>query len=184
MKKQIREALLQKRELHTATEEDTNKVVEKLLSLPQIKKAKSILLYYPHKNEINTLPLINIFLKQGKTVLLPKVQNQDIIPVIFKDFSQLKEGYAGIKEPEGESLPPEEIDVVIVPGVAFDKKGHRLGYGKGYYDRFLSKTNASKIGLAYDFQIVDNLPAEEHDIPLDFIITPTQIIQIKEEKDD
>lgn len=182
MKKQIREALLQKRELHTATEEDTNKVVEKLLSLPQIKKAKSVLLYYPHKNEINTLPLINAFLKQGKTVLLPKVEGLNIIPVIFKDLSQLKEGYAGIKEPEGKAISPEEIDIVIVPGVAFDKKGHRLGYGKGYYDRFLSKTNALKIGLAYDFQIVENLPAEEHDVPLDLIITPTQIIQTKEER--
>ncbi len=182
MKKQIRESLLQKRELHTKTEEDTNKIIEKLLSLPEIKKAKYILLYYPHRNEVNTLPLIKKFLKEGKNVLLPKVQGNNIIPIIFKDFSQLKEGYAGIKEPEGKPVSPEKIDIVIVPGVAFDRKGHRLGYGKGYYDRFLSKTDALKIGLAYDFQIVENLPAEEHDVPLDLIITPTQIIQTKEER--
>ncbi len=182
MKKLIREALLQKRELHTATEEDSNRIAEKLLSLPEIKASKYILLYYPHKNEVNTLPIIKHLLKEKGFILLPKVQGKDIIPILVKDLSQLKSGYAGIKEPEGETVSPEKIDIVIVPGVAFDKKGHRLGYGKGYYDRFLSKTKAKKIGLAYDFQIVEELPAEEHDVPLSLIVTPTQIIQIKEER--
>ncbi len=184
MKKLIREALLQKRELHTATEEDSNRITQKLLSLPEIKVSKYILLYYPHKNEVNTLPVIQKLLKEGKSVLLPKVQGKDIIPIKINNLFQLKKGYAGIKEPEGEAVSPEKIDVVIVPGVAFDRKGHRLGYGKGYYDRFLLKTKAKKIGLAYDFQIVQEIPAEEHDVPLDLIITPTQIIHTKEERND
>ncbi len=182
MKNLIREALLQKRELHKTAKEDANRIKERFFSLPQIKKAESILLYYPHKNEVDTLPIISDLLKEGKIVLLPKVQGKDIIPIQIKDLSNLKEGYAGIKEPEGNPVSVDSIDVIIVPGVAFDKKGHRLGYGKGFYDRFLKKTKGLKIGLAYDFQVIEELPSEEHDVPLDLIITPTQIIHTKEER--
>jgi len=77
-------------------------------------------------------------------------------------------------EPEGEKSSPEKVDIVVVPAVAFDLQGHRLGYGKGYYDRFLKKTKAVKVGVAYDFQIVEKLPAEQHDIPVDLIITPAR----------
>ncbi len=184
MKNLIREALLQKRELHEATEEDKIRITEKLLSIPEIKRGEYILLYYPHRKEVDTLPIIKKLLKEGKKVLLPKVKGKEIIPILIKNLSHLKEGYAGIKEPEGEEVPLEKIDVIIVPGVAFDKKGHRLGYGKGFYDRFLKKVKGLKIGLAYDFQILEELPAEEHDVPLDLIITPTKIIHTKEEKND
>ncbi len=182
MKKIIREALLQKRELHTTAEEDANRVKEKFLSLPQLKEAKYILLYYPHKNEVNTISIISELLKQDKIVLLPKVQKDTILPIQIKSLNDLKKGYAGIKEPKGETVSPEKIDIIVVPGVAFDKQGYRLGYGKGFYDRFLSNINPLKVGLAYDFQILENLPKEQHDVPLDIIITPSKIITIKEEK--
>jgi 5-formyltetrahydrofolate cyclo-ligase len=104
-----------------------------------------------------------------------------LIPVKIQNLTNLKKGYAGIKEPEGKGVPPEKIDIVVVPAVAFYKYGHRLGYGKGFYDRFLKKTKALKVGVAYDFQILEKLPAESHDIPVDLIITPTQIIMRKEE---
>jgi len=153
------------------------------MSLPVLKTAKAVLLYYPHKNEVDTKPIIGKLLQEGKiTVCLPKVVGQNIVPVKVNSLSQLKEGYAGIKEPEGQPCPVEEIDLVVVPAVAFDRKGQRLGYGKGFYDRFLKETDALKVGLAYDFQVVDSLPAEEHDEPVDLIITPTGIINTKEDE--
>ena len=183
MKHLLRDILLKRREEHKKAEEESKAVVEKVLSLPQLKTARYVLLYYPHRNEVNTLPLIEKLLKLEKTVLLPKVSGKDILPIPVKELTSLKEGYAGIKEPEGNPVPYEVIDIIFVPGVVFDKKGHRIGYGKGYYDRFLKKVKGLKVGLAYDFQIVDEIPHEEHDIPLDVIITPTRVIKIKEAKE-
>jgi len=183
LKESIRKEILNKRLSHRQIEEQSVKIAEKFCSLPEVKKAKNILLYYPHKNEVDTRPLIKKLLKKtGISVFLPKVSGKDILPVQIKDLSSLKSGYAGIKEPEGLPVKPEKLDIVVVPAIAFDKRGHRLGYGKGYYDRFLSKTNALKVGFAFDFQVVDELPAEEHDIPVDLIITPTRVIKTKEEE--
>ncbi|SNZ09645.1 5-formyltetrahydrofolate cyclo-ligase [Persephonella hydrogeniphila] len=183
MKSIIRNEILTRRISHKNAEEDSKKIAQKFINLPQLKKAKNILLYYPHKNEVDTRPIIDHLLN-SKTInlFLPKVQDQELIPVRIKDLSSLKKGYAGIMEPEGESISPEKIDIIVVPAIAFDKRGHRIGYGKGYYDRFLKKTKALKVGVAYDFQIVDKLPYEQHDIPVDLIITPTRIIKTKEDE--
>ncbi len=177
MKKILRERLLNKRHKHEAAEKESNLIIRNIIQLPQIKKAKYILLYYPHKKEVNILPLFQKL--EGKILLLPKTVSHHIIPVEVKTLENLKEGKFGIPEPEGKPVEISKIDVVIVPAIAFDKEGHRLGYGKGYYDRFLEKFKGTKIGVAYDFQIVDNLPKEQHDIPVDIIVTPTQIIQSK-----
>lgn len=183
MKESIRKEILNKRLGHRQIEEQSAKIAEKFCSLPEVKNAKNILLYYPHKNEVDTKPLIEKLLKKSDiSVFLPKVSGKDILPVQVKDLSSLKSGYAGIKEPEGSSTDPKELDVVVVPAIAFDKRGHRLGYGKGYYDRFLKRTDALKVGFAFDFQVVDELPVEEHDIPVDLIITPTRVIKTKEEE--
>ncbi|WP_457641399.1 5-formyltetrahydrofolate cyclo-ligase [Persephonella sp.] len=180
MKQKFREELLQKRRKYDRAEEDALKIKERFLQLPEIHRADSILLYYPHKNEVSTLPLIEeLLLKADKKLLLPKVNGDEIIPIPITDLSSLKKGYAGILEPDGISYPVEKIDIVVVPAIAFDINGHRLGYGKGYYDRLLKKIKGLKVGFAYDFQIVDKLPAEPHDIPVDLIVTPTRIINTK-----
>jgi 5-formyltetrahydrofolate cyclo-ligase len=183
LKSIIRDEILARRISHKNAEEDSKKIAQKLVDLLQLKKAKNILLYYPHKNEVDTRFIIDRLLRSEKiNLFLPKVKGKDLIPVRLKDLHSLKKGYAGIMEPEGEAVTPEEIDVVVVPAVAFDTKGHRLGYGKGYYDRFLKKTDALKVGVAYDFQIVDRLPYEPHDVPVDLIVTPTRIIKTKEDE--
>ncbi len=179
MKQKFREELLKKRRRYEKAEEDALKIKEKFLQLEEVKRANSILLYYPHKNEVNTLPIIEELLRSKKNVLLPKVKDLNIFPIKVTDLSVLKKGYAGILEPDGKIYPVEKIEVVVVPAVAFDIHGHRLGYGKGYYDRLLKKIKGLKVGLAYDFQIVDKLPVEPHDIPVDLIITPTRIINTK-----
>jgi len=182
LKKSFRQKILTRRISHIRAEEDSKKIAEKFLSLSQLKKAKNILLYYPHKNEVDTRFIIRQLLRSKNfNLFLPKVVGTDLVPVKIKDLSALKKGYAGIMEPEGGEISPEKIDIVVVPAVAFDREGHRLGYGKGYYDRFLKKTGALKVGVAYDFQIVEKLPREQHDVPVDLIITPTRLIKIKED---
>ncbi|RMD47596.1 MAG: 5-formyltetrahydrofolate cyclo-ligase [Aquificota bacterium] len=180
MKKTLRNEFINKRLTYKLSEKESNIIVKKLINLPEIKKAKYILLYYPHKNEVNILPLFQIL--KGKILLLPRTDSKDIFPVMVNSLENLKKGKFGILEPEGNPVQIEKIDVVIVPAIAFDKKGHRLGYGKGYYDRFLKNFKGTKIGVAYDFQVVEEIPKEEHDIPVDLIITPSQIIKVKEEQ--
>ncbi len=181
LKKSLRTEILRRRKEYNKGKEDSALIAEKFLSLPEVKKAKSILLYFPHKNEVDTTFIIEELLKEGKDVVLPKVVGFHIYPIKISNLASLKSGYAGIKEPEGEKYPLENIDIIVVPAIAFDIHGHRLGYGKGYYDRLLSKVNALKIGLAYNFQVLEKLPSEPHDIPVDLIVTPTKIIKTSAE---
>ena len=184
MKERIREEILNIRNSYNKVEEDSRKVIQNIKSLPHILRKQTYLFYYPHKNEVNLLPLLNEFQKEGKTVLLPKVEGDFIIPIVVNSLDNLKKGKFSIPQPEGDTYPVESIDVVFVPAIAFDKKGNRIGFGKGYYDRFLKNVKGIKIGVAYDFQVVDEIPAEKHDIPVDLVITPTQIINTKGGNDD
>jgi len=106
-------------------------------------------------------------------------------PSIIKNFDELEPGYYNILTPKQEFIryiDPSEIDLVIVPGAVFDREGYRVGYGGGYYDKFLSskiRKDISKIAIAFDLQIVDKVPREEHDISVDYIITEKEIIKCK-----
>lgn len=179
-KDDIRKKILKIRENYKPDKNEIDKIKDKLLDLIYRNNLKSILLYYPHKNEIDTIPIIEELLKSGKTVLLPKVEKDKILPILISDISKLNTGFAGIKEPEGEEFPKEKIDIVVVPAIAYDRRGYRLGYGKGFYDRFLQNFKNLKLGLAYDFQLLEELPFEEHDIPVDIIITPDKVIEREE----
>jgi len=182
LKKSLRAKLLEKRQNYKYVNRDSLKVRDNFFSIPEIKEKSRFLLYYPHKNEVDTVPIIEELLEKGKEVILPKVEGYHIIPIKISNLASLKTGYAGIKEPAGQPVPLNQIDVIVIPAVGFDKRGHRLGYGKGYYDRLLSKTDALKVGLAYDFQILEQIPAEVHDIPVDLIITPKGIIYTSQEQ--
>ena len=133
------------------------------------------------KNEVTTSILIKNMLSEGKRVLVPFTDsvNTAIIPSeIFKE-SDLVLNPFGYYEPKNLlSVPVEEIDLVIVPGVVFDKNLNRIGFGKGYYDRILAKLKASakKIAVAHDFQLLDLIPTEEHDIKMDILVTEKRII--------
>ncbi len=113
-----------------------------------------------------------------KHFYLPRVNgvNLDILPY---DRSRLELGAFHIEEPVGDELTdPAEIELIVVPAVAYDRRGNRLGRGKGFYDRLLSTTKATKIGVGYDFQLVDEIDVEPHDIPMDMVITQTEVLLI------
>ena len=136
--------------------------------------AHTLLLYSALPDEVPTQVLIDELVAQDKTVLLPRVVNDtDMELRRYSGPADLQQGAFGILEPTGELFTNyDTIDVAIIPGMAFDAKGHRLGRGKGYYDRFLTKLSPKtyKIGLCFSWQIVDYVPTDEHDIPMDEVI--------------
>ncbi len=178
----LRDKFINLRKKYKVSPTEIEKIKNKFLKLVEEKNSQTILLYYPHKNEINTIPIIEELLKRKKTVLLPKVEKGKILPILISDISNLKVGFAGIKEPEGEIFSKNSIDITVVPAVAYDRRGYRLGYGKGFYDRFLQDFKNLKVGLAYKFQVLDKIPFEKHDIPVDIIITPEEVIEAGRER--
>jgi 5-formyltetrahydrofolate cyclo-ligase len=154
------------------------KIIERLKRLPEFKRAKTVMLYYPADGEVDLKPLIEELLSSGdKILLLPKTgEGGELYAVEVKSFDILKPGNFGILEPIGGRIfKPEKIDLVVVPAVAFDKSCNRLGMGKGFYDRFLPRVKGKRIGVGFDFQLLEELPVEGHDVPVDMVITPSKI---------
>jgi 5-formyltetrahydrofolate cyclo-ligase len=168
----------------------SKKINSRFLSLPQLKNAKKIMAYASMRKEIETFDLMEELLDQGYLLYLPYTR-KDIIDLGTAEINDLdkdlKEGVYGVQEPaakiRGQAVP-EDLDLIIVPGACFTKDGYRIGYGGGYYDSFLSKhaAGALKIGFCYDQFVVDSLPVEEHDVPVDIIITEEKIIQSKQQR--
>ena len=126
--------------------------------------------------ELNTLAMIQNW-SSKKTIVLPCVNGNDLEARLFQP-QMLHAGYYSIPEPtkECELIKPNEIDLIIVPGMAFDKYGNRLGHGKGFYDHFLEQTNATLIGVAFDCQLVSCVPVEKHDKRIHYVITASKTI--------
>lgn len=180
LKQEYRENIKLEREVLSdiALLDKSLKLWEKLLNLTEIKTAKTIMSYMNFGKELRT-DLLNIELKKiGKTLLLPKIEKNGEISA-RKDNENYTIGTFGIKEPSGEIFK-EKIDVIIMPGVAFDKFGNRIGYGKGYYDKFLKNhKNSLKIAPILNFQLFESLPNEEFDEKVDIILTENEIYQVK-----
>jgi 5-formyltetrahydrofolate cyclo-ligase len=153
--------------------------LEKVFALVDFKNAKTILFYASFNGEVDTFAMMAKAKEMKKNVVLPitLMREEKIIPVLTDNFAkELESGPYGIKQPrynKEKVLKAKDIDAVIVPAVAFDKKNYRLGRGKGFYDRFLADISEKtvSIGLAFDFQVVDDLPHEEHDIRVNHVIT-------------
>lgn len=143
--------------------------------------SNDILCYCSAGSEIDTSLILSNVLKDGKRLFLPKCTDNrgNMIFYQVKDLSLLKVGMFGIKEPSesGEPFVNGVNAVCVVPGLSFDHLGHRLGYGGGYYDRFLEKFTIKSAGLCYNKLISDELPAEEHDLPVDYIFTENKVIR-------
>lgn len=152
-------------------------VFAKVERLTAFTAAKRILLYNSLPDELPTREFINKW-SAHKQIFLPKVngENLDILPY---EPQRMQLGAFNIEEPQGnDTAEPETMDLIIVPGVAFDQKGNRLGRGKGFYDRLLSQTHATTIGVGYDSQLIPSgIPIEPHDKKLDIIITDSHIFQ-------
>lgn len=160
-------------------------IIEKLISKNFFVKSKTVFTYVSINKEVKTIGLINFCIEAGKSIAIPVTYKDNSGIIRMKpaqiDNTDFKKGYMSLKIPQNDNfkeLSPERIDLVIVPGVAFDERGYRIGYGSGCYDRFLVKTNSKciKIGLAYDFQVVKEIDEENHDIPMDYIITEKRMI--------
>lgn len=152
-------------------------VFQKVIESKEYNKADSIFIFVSYESEVDTHRIIKRALKDGKNICVPKVISKEdgMVAVGIHDFNELKNGAYGILEPENIKYKVEEssIDLCYIPGIAFDKKGGRVGYGGGYYDRFFEKLRkgSKKIALAYKFQILDEVPMEEHDMFIDGIIS-------------
>ena len=161
-----------------------DKIYNKLITSDLYIKAKNIFIYLSFGSEIQTNNIITKALRDGKEVYIPKVykKNKLMKAVRLKSFNDLKENSMGILEPIDDSnyIGKREIDLILVPGVVFDLNGNRIGYGGGYYDRYLQdiKEIRNKVVLAYDLQIVDSINPDIHDIAFDYIITNTRLEKI------
>ena len=169
-KQELRQYIRAQKKLHVTGELSPCEV---LPQHPRIIDSRTILVYSALPDEVPTQALLDLLVKQGKTVLLPRViSDTDMELRCYTGRHDLQEGAYGILEPNGALFTDyDTIDVAIVPGMAFDTEGHRLGRGKGYYDRFLARVPyLYKIGLCFSWQMVDKVPHDKHDIVMDEVI--------------
>ena len=171
LRKPIRE--MKRQFTNEELEELSLPVMSRLLTHPAVTEAKTILMYYSLSDEVCTHDTVNHLVQAGKTVLLPRVTGDtDMELRIYTAPADLAAGHYGIMEPTGEVYTDYgRIDVAVVPGMAFDAQGHRLGRGKGYYDRFLPKAaKAYKIGVCFGFQKQETIPTDDNDVTMDCVI--------------
>jgi 5-formyltetrahydrofolate cyclo-ligase len=162
----------------------SNIIINTLLKSELYKKASNIMSYVSFNNEVNTHRFIVKAIEDGKKISVPYIDNKNkiMLPCLIDDIDELVPGYFGILSPDPNKLKiidAKSIDLVIVPGACFDINGYRIGYGGGYYDKFLPllRKDASSIGLAFSFQVIDKVPYEKYDIPVDFIVTEKDFIE-------
>lgn len=154
------------------------KIIERFISLATYRYTHTLLLYYPVKGEIDVRPLITHALGSGKRVALPKCEAKDSVMHFhyINSLSELEEGRFGIMEPseKAEMFDPKDLHgpcTVIIPALAYDKKGYRLGYGKGFYDRYFGTSQISTVGLIYNDFLADRLPHGKYDIAVDLLVS-------------
>ena len=187
MKPTLKLRILEKRKKLTKQEvkEKSKKIIDNLKSLKEFQSAKNMVFYVSFGNEVDTHEIIKELLaNKEKTVIVPYVlKNYPILQLSeLKNFDELEEKTFGILEPRElyiREFSIKKIDLVILPGVVFDKDGCRIGYGFGYYDRFLKKLekHVKKISLAFELQIVNEIPKEKYDVPVDFVVTEKRVIR-------
>ncbi|WP_315077982.1 5-formyltetrahydrofolate cyclo-ligase [uncultured Clostridium sp.] len=177
-KKLRREILKLRKEIDSEEKKNFDNIIHnKFLKSKFYSQCKNIFVYISYDSEIDTKILIRRALKDGKNIYVPRTNYETKLMEAIKIVSleNLTEDKHGILEPKENELATnlDNIDLIIMPGVAFDKNGGRMGYGGGFYDRYLNKCKKDihKISLAYDFQVVDCIPMDKHDIRVDYIIT-------------
>jgi 5-formyltetrahydrofolate cyclo-ligase len=159
-------------------EEKAERLVERFLALPEVRRARTIMLFSSFGSEVPTGSLIERLHARGVVVALPRIEGAALLPVPYTPGDPTTSTAFGPEEPMGAALDPTSIDVVGVPGVAFDRGGRRIGYGGGYYDRFLRGLPAFTVGLVFGLQVVDeDLPAGRFDLPVDAIVTEEETIR-------
>lgn len=179
-KSSLRKTLLEKRD---ATSFDLIKISSRQIQanlerIEDYRNAKSIAFYYPIGSEVKTQDLMLKVLSLGKDVLLPKIQEDELDFRKITDLNSLEKGSFDIMEPKDNCEKSDKIDVIIVPTVGISADGNRLGYGHGYYDRFLAKTDAVSIALTYEKQIIKSVPSTENDVTINWIVTEDRFFKV------
>mgnify|MGYP003290489814 CR=1 FL=1 len=170
LRKQIRE---QKRAMTTEQIDAASaRLGELFLRSEQYLQAKTIYGYLPYNQEVRTVPMLEQAIRDGKRVAVPKVYGDEMRFIYIDDFTRVEKGYAGIPEPTNdEPVANDPTALVLMPGLAFDPQGHRIGYGGGFYDKFLAaEPNHPTLALCYSFQMLPKLETEEFDIPVDCVL--------------
>ncbi|MDP1989942.1 MAG: 5-formyltetrahydrofolate cyclo-ligase [Syntrophales bacterium] len=183
-KTEIRKRLLSLRN-SLSTEDITagsGEIVARLMRIEEIRSASTLMVYLSFGSEVRTDDLIRWCWEEGKHVVVPfcHVESRELTACRIDGFDELETGHYGIRAPKEGLLRPVdvgEIDAILVPAVAFDRRGYRIGYGGGYYDRFLPRApQAVKIGVAFASQIIEEIPVGRHDLPVEVIVTEREVI--------
>lgn len=184
----LRKDTLAQRDLLSRSQqiEYSNRIMKRIVRMDQFQEAVTIFIYVDFRSEVITGPLIEYMLESGKNVVVPVtlVREKDLLAVSITDPTrELVPGYCSIPEPimgirESQAVSPDIIDIIFLPGSVFDERGGRMGYGGGYYDRFVSAKapQALRVGLAYELQMVQHAPLQDHDEFLDFIVTEERTV--------
>lgn len=173
-KQELRRAIRERKRAMTEEEivKRSNALAEKFYNSPAYQAASTIYGYLPYNQEVRTVPMLQRALDEGKRVAVPKVYGEEMRFIYLDDLTQVSKGYAGIPEPIADApVADDKRALVLMPGLAFDPQGHRIGYGGGFYDRFLAQEpHHPTLALCYEFQMQAHLDTEEFDIPVDTVL--------------
>ena len=173
-KKTLRQQIRQKKRAMTAEEIETAsaRLGELFAGCELYRQAKTVYFYLPYNQEVRTVPMLQRALAEGKKVAVPKVYGDEMRFIYITDMDGIAKGYSGIPEPVADTpVADDPTALVLMPGLAFDAQGHRIGYGGGFYDKFLSaEPDHPTVALCYGFQMVPHLETEEFDVPVDLVL--------------
>ena len=173
-KKELRASIRSRKRAMTEEEivSRSQALAQLFLNSEAYKSANTIYGYLPYNQEVRTVPMLEQALQDGKRVAVPKCYGDEMRFIFMEDLSKVEKGYANIPEPIADGpVADDKTALVLMPGLAFDPQGHRIGYGGGFYDKFLSaEPNHPTLALCYEFQMLPELETEEHDIPVDTVI--------------
>ena len=187
-KNELRKQILKSRDEldHEISIEKSKKAAENVVNSDIFAKAENVMVFSSFRSEIGTTDIINAIFANNKKLFMPlsMMETKEIVCCRISSLEDLELGNYGILEPKKRSIfigDSKDLDLIIVPGAAFDMKGHRIGYGAGYYDRLLSRPNmkAVTVGLCFDMQIVPYVPNSKHDISLDYLVTEKGVCKIE-----
>jgi len=178
------------RSLRRALEDEAQSAAQKgvfaqLAAFEPYHRARVVMTYVACRGELSLAPVIEDVLESGRVLLLPRCEAPGVMTARrIRSMDDMAPGVYGLLEPRDscEIVRPQEIDLILAPGVAFDRDGHRLGQGGGYYDRFMQETSAVRAGVCHGFALLESVPCEAHDCSVDYIITPGGIIRTGREQ--
>ncbi len=181
-KRALRRQVLARRDRVAASRRATasEAVAGRAAALPELRAARTVMAFWSFGSEVDTGPLRARLHAAGVRVALPRIEDGEVVPVAFEAGEELRPtSFGGMEPATGRALPPEAVDVVLTPGVAFDRTGNRLGYGGGYYDRLLRRTPAARIAIAFALQVIEAVPAARTDTRVDAIVTELEVIRCR-----